>query len=97
MTAEASDMSQGNLFHDCRSKENLLFSIHRDYVQKSFIPILDEAEPLADPKERIVLFLSKSEARRIQILRSQLFGDLTDGRIFLFARFSGEEGKGGHP
>lgn len=59
MVAKASGMSQGNLFHYCRSKENLLFSIHLDQLQKHFIPIIEEAEKLSDPEDRIVLFLRK--------------------------------------
>jgi AcrR family transcriptional regulator len=57
MIAKASGVSQGNLFHYCHSKEILLYQIHLGDLQKRFIPILDEAEPLPDPKDRIVCFL----------------------------------------
>ena len=57
MIAKASGMSHGNLFHYCPSKENLLYQIHLGDLQKGFIPILDEAEQLPDPKDRIVCFL----------------------------------------
>ena len=57
--AKACGMSQGNLFHYCRSKENLLYQIHMRDLQTRFIPILEEAEKVSDPDARITLFLRK--------------------------------------
>jgi AcrR family transcriptional regulator len=57
--AKACGMSQGNLFHYCRSKENLLYQIHMRDLQTRFIPILEEAERVSDPDARIALFLRK--------------------------------------
>lgn len=59
MIAKASGMSQGNLFHYCLSKENLLYSIHLDYLQKHFIPFLEEAEQLSSAMDRIAFVLRK--------------------------------------
>lgn len=59
MIAEALGMSKANLYYYFSSKEDLLYQIHLDFLQKHFIPILDEAEKLPDPANRIVLFLRK--------------------------------------
>ena len=59
MIAKVLGMSKANLYYYCSSKENLLYHVHMDDLQKRFIPILDEAEKLSDPKERLVLFLRK--------------------------------------
>ncbi len=59
MIAKALDMSKPNLYYYCPSKEDLLHRIHLDDLQKRFIPILDEAEKLSDPKDRLILFLRK--------------------------------------
>jgi len=57
MIAKALRMSKANLYYYCSSKENLLYQIHLDDLQRRFIPILDEVEKLHDPEERIVFFL----------------------------------------
>src|SRR4030067_3349736 len=57
MIAESLGMSKANLYYYCSSKENLLYQIHLHSLEKHFIPILDEAEHLSDPKDRIAHFL----------------------------------------
>ena len=57
LIAKVLGMSKANLYHYCSSKEDLLYQIHMDDLQKRFIPILDEAEKIDDPKERLVFFL----------------------------------------
>ena len=59
MIAKALGMSKANLYYYCSSKENLLYQIHLDFLQKRFIPVLEEAEKLPDPADRIALFLRK--------------------------------------
>src|SRR4030067_2798601 len=59
MIAETLGMSKANLYYYCSSKEELLFQTHLDFLQRHFIPILDEAERLADPASRVALFLRK--------------------------------------
>ena len=59
MIAKALDMSKPKLYYYCPSKEDLLYRIHLDDLQKRFVPILEEAEKLSDPKDRLVLFLRK--------------------------------------
>jgi len=59
MIAETLGMSKANLYYYCSSKENLLYQIHLDFLNNHFIPILDEAEKLADPAGRVALFLRR--------------------------------------
>jgi AcrR family transcriptional regulator len=57
MIAKTLGMSQANLYYYCSSKENLLYQIHLDDLRKRFIPIINQAEQLPDPKERIAFFI----------------------------------------
>ncbi len=59
MIAKALNMSKPNLYYYCSSKEELLYQIHLDDLQKRFVPILDEAEKIPDPKDRIAHFLRR--------------------------------------
>lgn len=72
--AEALGMSKANLYYYCSSKENLLYQIHLDFLNNRFIPILEKAEKLKDPAERIAYFLreftllnTSSRANRILV------------------------------
>lgn len=60
MIADVLHISKANLYYYCQSKENLLFQIHIDFLEKHFIPILIEAEKLFDPKERLSFFFRKT-------------------------------------
>ena len=55
--ADTLGMSKGNLFHYFASKENLLFEIQLDFLKKRYIPIVEEAEGIPDPVDRISFFL----------------------------------------
>ena len=59
MIAKALGMSKANLYHYCSSKEDLFYKVHLDYLEKHFIPIIEKAEQLPDPKDRIVFVLRK--------------------------------------
>jgi AcrR family transcriptional regulator len=59
MIAKALGMSKANLYHYCSSKEDLFYKIHLDYLEKHFIPIIEEAEGVPDPRDRIVFALKK--------------------------------------
>jgi TetR/AcrR family transcriptional regulator, cholesterol catabolism regulator len=59
MIADSLGMSKANLYYYCSSKENLLYQIHLDFLTKRFLPILNEAEAVSDPAERVALFLRK--------------------------------------
>jgi AcrR family transcriptional regulator len=57
--AKALNMSKPNLYYYYSSKEELLYQIHLDDLQKHFVPILDEVEKIPDPKDRIAHFLRR--------------------------------------
>jgi AcrR family transcriptional regulator len=59
MIAKALGMSKANLYHYCSSKEDLFYKVHLDYLEKHFIPIIEEAEKVSDPRDRIALFLKQ--------------------------------------
>lgn len=57
MIAKALRMSKANLYHYCLTKEDLFYKIHLDYLQKHFIPIIEQAEKMSDPRDRIAFLL----------------------------------------
>jgi AcrR family transcriptional regulator len=59
MIAKGLGMSKANLYHYCSSKEDLFYKVHLDYLEKHIIPIIEEAERLPDPKDRIAFVLRK--------------------------------------
>jgi AcrR family transcriptional regulator len=59
MIAKALGMSKANLYHYCSSKEDLFFKVHLDYLEKHIIPVIQEAEAVADPRDRIAFVLRR--------------------------------------
>jgi TetR/AcrR family transcriptional regulator len=59
MIAKALGMSKANLYHYCSSKEDLFYKVHLDYLEKHLIPIIEQAEQLPDPRDRIAFVLRK--------------------------------------
>ena len=59
MIAKVLGMSKANLYYYFSSKEDLLYQIHLDDLKRRFLPIIEEAERLPDPEDRVVLFLRK--------------------------------------
>jgi len=59
MIAKAVGMSKANLYHYCSGKEDLFFKIHLDYLEKHIIPVINEAEEVSDPRDRIAFVLRK--------------------------------------
>jgi AcrR family transcriptional regulator len=57
MVAKSLGMSKANLYHYCSSKEDLFYNVHLDYLEKHLIPIIEEAENLPDPRDRISFVL----------------------------------------
>jgi TetR/AcrR family transcriptional regulator, cholesterol catabolism regulator len=55
--ASAVGLTKAGLYHYFKSKEELLFLIHERHLQRLFIPILEEAETIPDPRERIAYFI----------------------------------------
>jgi len=52
-------ISKAGLYYYCSSKENLLYRIHKSQLDRQLIPLMEEAEKIADPKERLRFFLRK--------------------------------------
>ena len=74
MVSDTLGMSKGNLYHYFSSKEDLLYQIQLDFLQKHYIPILEEAEKVPDPADRIAFFLhqitllnTSSKANRVLV------------------------------
>lgn len=57
------NLTKAGLYHYFQSKEELLFYLHQHNMDKDFIPILDAAEKISDPEERIIYFLKNYTLR----------------------------------
>ncbi len=55
--AKSLNLTKAGLYHYFSSKEELLFSIHNESIRKGFVPMLDAAEKIVDPRERIRFFI----------------------------------------
>jgi AcrR family transcriptional regulator len=51
------NITKAGLYHYFQSKEELLFFLHQRNMEINFIPVLDAAEKISDPQERIAYFL----------------------------------------
>ena len=51
--AKALNLSKASLYHYMSSKQQLLFHIYENFLEKYFIPIFSEAEKITDPHERL--------------------------------------------
>jgi AcrR family transcriptional regulator len=56
--AKALGVSKAGLYHYFSSKEDLLFFIHDWHLKNNLIPMLDAAERIPDPEERIAFFIN---------------------------------------
>jgi len=50
-------LTKAGLYHYFSSKEELLFFVHERHMQRVFNPILEAAEKISDPEDRIVFFI----------------------------------------
>jgi AcrR family transcriptional regulator len=55
--AKAIGLTKAGLYHYFSSKEELLFFIHDRHLKNILIPMLDAAERIPDPEERLAFFL----------------------------------------
>lgn len=51
--AKAMNLSKASLYHYMSSKQHLLYLIYENHLEKHYIPIFEEAEKIADPRERL--------------------------------------------
>lgn len=59
LIAKALNITKAGLYHYFSSKEDLLFFIHQQNMQRDLIPIIESAEKITDPKERISFIIKK--------------------------------------
>jgi len=57
LIAKELGLSKGGLFHHFASKEKLLYEIIEHILENDLVPILENAEKIADSKERITYFV----------------------------------------
>ena len=50
-------LTKAGLYHYFSSKEDLLFFVHERHMNQVFNPILEAAQKISDPEERIVYFI----------------------------------------
>ena len=50
-------LTKAGLYHYFSSKEDLLFFVHERHMNRIFNPILEAAQKISDPEERIVYFI----------------------------------------
>ncbi len=55
--AKSLNLTKAGLYHYFSSKEELLYTIHTFGVEKDFLPVLETAEKIEDPEERITFFI----------------------------------------
>jgi AcrR family transcriptional regulator len=59
MIAQSLGMCKASLYHYCSSKEDLFYKVHLNYLEKHLIPIIDGAEQVPDPVDRITFVLKQ--------------------------------------
>jgi AcrR family transcriptional regulator len=57
LLARALGLSKGGLFHYFQSKEHLLFLLHEYTVKRDMLPIIERAQAISDPEDRLRYFI----------------------------------------
>lgn len=55
--ADALGLTKAGVYHHFESKEHLLYVVHKHTLERQLVPLLDEAERVADPAERVRSFM----------------------------------------
>jgi len=55
--AEELGLSKGGLFHYYKTKEELLYDIITNLMERNYVPLLENAREINDPKQRIIYFI----------------------------------------
>ena len=55
--AEELGLSKGGLFHHYKTKEDLLHDIIANLLERNFVPLIENARKIGDPKQRITYFI----------------------------------------
>ena len=57
LVAKEVGLTKAGLYYYICGKEHLLFLIHEYYLKKDFIPIVEKAERISDPEDRLTYFI----------------------------------------
>jgi AcrR family transcriptional regulator len=57
LIARAAGLTKAGLYHHFESKEEILYAVHKTGTQRNLLPILERAEPITDPEQRLRTFL----------------------------------------
>ena len=60
LVSKSLGLSKAGIYHYFKSKEELLFRTHEYFMKKNLIPIIEKAEKISDPVERITYFIEKN-------------------------------------
>lgn len=60
LVSKSLGLSKAGIYHYFESKEHLLFRIHEYFMHKNLIPILEEAEKISNPIQRITYFIKQN-------------------------------------
>jgi AcrR family transcriptional regulator len=60
LVSKSLGLSKAGIYHYFQSKEELLFRTHEYFIKKNLIPILEKAEKISDPVERITYFVENN-------------------------------------
>ncbi len=57
LIARAAGLTKAGLYHHFESKEDILYAVHKTGTERNLLPIIERAEPIADPEQRLRTFL----------------------------------------
>jgi AcrR family transcriptional regulator len=57
LVAKEVGLTKAGLYYYVYSKEHLLFLIREYYLKRDFIPIVEKAERISDPEDRLTYFI----------------------------------------
>lgn len=57
LIAKELGLTKAGIYHYFTSKQELLYFIHDYHLKKHYIPVLEKAEKIPDPRERLVFYL----------------------------------------
>lgn len=57
LVAHAAGLTKAGLYHHFESKEEILYAVHKAAAERNLLPIIERAEPIADPEQRLRTFL----------------------------------------
>jgi TetR/AcrR family transcriptional regulator, cholesterol catabolism regulator len=59
LIAKTLNLTKAGVYHHFESKEELLYILHRNYIERLMTPLLTKAAALSDPEDRVREFISQ--------------------------------------